>query len=186
MHVSAPAFQLRHFPALELPLEGDDVRALAAEPVHAVREPVLLDNLAAELDNPGHEAAGLLQVLGQVHPEHPLTLKLTLLTLGDRPWHLCAHRLAVSPEDLDKLLDADVPLGDLDKLSRLSSEGVGVVEGPAARGLLTVLQANIGPNPLVIAPLSDEAEVEHVGHHAGPGLGVGVSCHVGQLYLGVV
>ena len=183
MYVPAPALQLRDFPALELPLEGDDVRALAAEPVHAVSEPVLLDDLAAELDNPGHEAAGLLQVLGQVHPEHPLTLKLTLLTLWD---HLCAHRLAVSPEDLDKLLDADVPLWDLDKLSRLSSEGVGVVEGPAARGLLTVLQANIGPNPLVIAPLSDEAEVEHVGHHAGPGLGVGVSCHVGQLYLGVV
>ena len=183
MHVSAPALQLRNFPALELPLESDDVRALAAEPVHAVREPVLLDDLAAELDDPGHEAAGLLQVLRQVHPEHSLTLELTLLTLRD---HLCAHRLAVSPEDLDKLLDADVPLWDLDKLSRLSSEGVGVVEGPAARGLLTVLQANIGPNPLVIAPLSDEAEVEHVGHHAGPGLGVGVSCHVGQLYLGVV
>ena len=143
MHVPAPALQLRHFPALELPLEGDDVGALAAESVHAVREPVLLDDVAAELDDPGHEAAGLLQVLGQVHPEHSLTLELTLLTPGHRPRHLRAHRLTVSPEDLDKLLDADVPLGDLDKLSRLSSEGVSVVESPAARGLLAVLQAHV-------------------------------------------
>ena len=62
MHVPAPALQLRDFPALELPLEGDNVRALAREPVHAVSEAMLLDDLAAELHDPGHEAAGLLQV----------------------------------------------------------------------------------------------------------------------------
>ena len=143
MHVPAPALQLWDIPALKLPLEVDNMRALAREPVHAVSEAVLLDNLAAELHNPGHEAAGLLQVLGQIHPEHSLALELAL-SLGDWP-HLCAHGLTVSrtdrsPEDLDKLLDADVSLWDLDKLSRLSLERVSVVEGPIGAGLLTVLQ----------------------------------------------